>query len=103
MWFARFSRKRTQKMPKMGQTWHPRRVFRHEYKDAIDTEAQRLCAEAIKASKTRPKGGDPSHFDYRERVVTELMGKLGKRELEELQRKADEYNKKGVDPDLKAK
>ena len=90
-------------MPKMGQVWHPRRVFRHEHKDSIDTEAHRLCAEAIQAGEKRPKGGDPTHFDYRERVVTEMMGKLKKRELEELQRTADEYNKKGVDPELKAK
>ena len=32
-----------------------------------------------------------------------MMGKLTKRELDELQRTAKEYNKKGVDPDLKSK
>jgi len=38
-------------MLKMGKQWHPRRVFQHEYKEAIDTEANRLCAEAIKAGE----------------------------------------------------
>lgn len=90
-------------MPKMGRHWHPRRVFQHEYKEAIDTEANRLCAEAIKAGEKRPKGGDPTHFDFRERVVTDMMGKLKKKQLEELQAMADEYNKTGVDPELKAK
>ena len=102
-WLSRFGRKRTQKMPKMRQLWHARRVFRHEHKEAIDTEAARLCAEAIEAGHKRPKGGDPTHFDFRERVVTDMMGKLTKRELDELQRTAEEYNKKGVDPDLKSK
>lgn len=102
-WFSRFGRKRAQKMPKMGQLWHARRVFRHEQKEAIDTEAARLCAEAIEAGQKRPKGGEPTHFDFRERVVTDMMGKLTKRELDELQRTAEEYNMKGVDPDLKSK
>ena len=90
-------------MPKMGKQWHPQRVFQHEYKEAIDTEANRLCTKAIKASEKRPKGGDPTHFDFWERVVTEMMGKLGKKQLEELQSTAEEYNKKGVDPELKSK
>ena len=90
-------------MPKMGKQWHPRHVFQHEYKEAIDTEANRLCTKAIKASEKRPKGGDPTHFDFRERVVTEMMGKLRKKQLEELQSTAEEYNKKGVDPELKSK
>jgi len=90
-------------MPKMGKQWHPRRVFQHEYKEAIDTEANRLCAETIKASEKRPKGGDPTHFDFREWVVTKMMGKLKKRQLEQLQSTAEEYNKKGLDPKLKSK
>ena len=85
-------------MPKMGKQWHPRRVFQHEYK-----EANRLCAEAIKASEKRPKGGDPTHFDFWEWVVTKMMGKLKKRQLEQLQSTAEEYNKKGLDPKLKSK
>ena len=32
-----------------------------------------------------------------------MMGKLTKRELDQLQRTAEEYNMKGVDPDLKSK
>ena len=81
----------------MGKQWHPWRVFQHEYKEAIDTEANRLCAKAIKAGEKRPKGGDPTHFDFRERVVTEMMGKLKKRQLEQLQLTAEEYNKKGLE------
>jgi hypothetical protein len=103
VWFARYSRKRSQKMPKMGKSWHARRVFQHEHKDAIDTEAKRLCAEAIREGQKRPKGGDPTHFDFRERVVSEMMTKLKKRELDELRRTAEEFNKKGVDPELKSK
>ena len=99
-WLSRFGRKGTQKMPKMGQLWHAQRVFQHEHKEAIDTEAARLCAEA---RHKRPKGGDPTHFDFREWVITDMMGKLIKRELDELQRTAEEYNMKGVDPDLKSK
>ncbi|EDQ98562.1 uncharacterized protein LACBIDRAFT_335853 [Laccaria bicolor S238N-H82] len=102
-WFAQYSRKRSQKMPRMGKSWHARRVFQHENKDAIDTEAKRLCAEAIEEGQKRPKGGDPTHFDFRERVVTQMMGKLKKREKDVLQRTAEEYNKKGVDPELKSK
>ncbi|EDQ98084.1 uncharacterized protein LACBIDRAFT_336286 [Laccaria bicolor S238N-H82] len=101
-WFARYSRKRSQKMPRMGKSWHARRVFQHENKDAINTEAKRLCAEAIEEGQKRPKGGDPTHFDFRERVVTQMMGKLKKREKDVLQRTAEEYNKKGVDPELKS-
>ncbi|EDQ99325.1 uncharacterized protein LACBIDRAFT_335133 [Laccaria bicolor S238N-H82] len=102
-WFARYSRKRSQKMPRMGKSWHARHVFQHENKDAIDTEAKRLCAKAIEEGQKRPKGGDPTHFDFRERVVTQMMGKLKKREKDVLQRTAEEYNKKGVDPELKSK
>ncbi|EDQ98231.1 uncharacterized protein LACBIDRAFT_307132 [Laccaria bicolor S238N-H82] len=102
-WFARYSRKRSQKMPRMGKSWHARCVFQHENKDAIDTEAKRLCAEAIEEGQKRPKGGDPTHFYFRERVVTQMMGKLKKREKDVLQRTAEEYNKKGVDPELKSK
>ena len=51
---------------KIGQLWHPWHVFWHEHKEAIDTEAARLCAEAIEARKKRPKGGDPTHFNFRE-------------------------------------
>ncbi|EDQ98390.1 uncharacterized protein LACBIDRAFT_335999 [Laccaria bicolor S238N-H82] len=102
-WFARYSRKRSQKMPRMGKSWHARRVFQHENKDTIDTKAKRLCAEAIEEGQKRPKGGDPTHFDFRERVVTQMMGKLKKREKDVLQRTAEEYNKKGVDPELKSK
>ncbi|EDQ99218.1 uncharacterized protein LACBIDRAFT_335227 [Laccaria bicolor S238N-H82] len=102
-WFARYSRKRSQKMPRMGKSWHAQHVFQHENKDAIDTEAKRLCAEAIEEGQKRPKGGDPTHFDFRERVVTQMMGKLKKREKDVLQRTAEEYNKKGVDPELKSK
>jgi hypothetical protein len=90
-------------MPRMGKSWHARRVFQHENKEAIDTEAKRLCAEAIEEGQKRPKGGDPTHFDFRERVVTQMMGKLKKREKDVLQRTAEEYNKKGVDPELKSK
>ncbi|EDR04227.1 uncharacterized protein LACBIDRAFT_330704 [Laccaria bicolor S238N-H82] len=102
-WFAQYSRKRSQKMPRMGKSWHARRVFQHENKDAINTEAKRLCAKAIEEGQKRPKGGDPTHFDFRERVVTQMMGKLKKREKDVLQRTAEEYNKKGVDPELKSK
>jgi len=70
---------------------------------SLDTEANRLCAKAIKAGEKRPKGGDPNHFDFWEQVVTEMMGKLKKRQLEELQLIAKEYNKKGLDPKLKSK
>ena len=87
----------------MGQLWHTQCVFRHEQKEAIDTKAARLCAEAIEAGQKRPKGGEPTHFDFREQVVTDMMGKLTKREFNELQRTAEEYNMKGVDPDLKSK
>ena len=87
----------------MGTQWHPWRVFQHEYKEAIDTEANRLSAKAIKAGEKRPKGGDPNHFDFWEQVVTEMMGKLKKRQLEQLQSTAEEYNKKGLDPELKSK
>jgi hypothetical protein len=90
-------------MPRMGKQWHSRRVFQHEYKEAIDTEANRLCAKAIKAGERRPRGGDPTHFDFRERVVTQMMGKLTKKQLEELKLTAKDYNKKGVDPELKSK
>ena len=102
-WLSWFGHKRTQKMPKMGQLCHAWHVFQHERKEAIDTEAARLCAEAIEARHKRPKGGDPTHFDFREWVITDMMGKLIKRELDELQRTAEEYNMKGVDPDLKSK
>jgi hypothetical protein len=90
-------------MPKMGKQWHPRRVFQHEYKEAIDTKANRLCAKAIKAGEKRPKGGDPTHFDFQEQVVTETMGKLTKKQVDRLPSTAEEYNKKGVDPKLKSK
>ena len=90
-------------MPKMGQLWHAWRVFQHEHKEAIDTEAARLCAEVIEAGQKRPNSGDPTHFDFRVQVVTDMMGKLTKRELDELQRTAEEYNMKGMDPDLKSK
>jgi len=62
----------------MGKQWHPWHVFQHEYKEAIDTKANRLCAKAIKAGEKRPKGGDPTHFDFWEQVVTEMMGNLRK-------------------------
>jgi len=90
-------------MLKMGKQWHPQCVFQHEYKEAIDTEANRLSAKAIKAGEKRPKGGDPTHFDFWEWVVTKMMGKLKKRQLEQLQSMAKEYNKKGLDPELKSK
>jgi hypothetical protein len=90
-------------MQKMGKQWHPQCVFQHEYKEVIYTEANRLCAEAIKAGEKRPKGGDPTHFDFREWVVTEIMGKLTKKQVDRLQSTAEEYNKKGVDPELKSK
>jgi len=32
-----------------------------------------------------------------------MMGKLKKRQLEQLQSTAEEYNKKGLDPELKSK
>ena len=87
----------------MGKQWHPWHVFQHKCKEAIDTKANRLCAKAIEAGEKRPKGGDPTHFDFWERVVTEMLGKLSKRWWEELQSTAKEYNKKGVDPELKSK
>jgi len=36
-------------------------------------------------------------------VVTQMMGKLTKKQLEELKLTAEDYNKKGVDPELKSK
>ena len=70
--------------------------------------AQSLAASVPTASlcscwNTWLKGGDPTHFDFRERVVTDMMGKLTKTELDKLQRMAEEYNMKGVDLDLKSK
>ncbi|EDR12087.1 uncharacterized protein LACBIDRAFT_311049 [Laccaria bicolor S238N-H82] len=102
-WFGQHSRKRSQKMPKLGQQWHARRVFQHENKEAIDTEATKLCVEANQASDTQPKGGERTHFDFRERVVTTMMEKLTKKEVKRLERTAEEFNKKGVDPELKSK
>ena len=75
----------------------------HEHKEAIDTEAARLCAEVIEARKKRLKGGDPTHFDFREWAVTKMMGQLTKRELDELERMAKEYSRKGVDEELKSR
>lgn len=90
-------------MPRMGQQWHSRRVFRHQHKEAIDAEAKKLCAEAKSAGDRRPKGGEKTHFDFRERVITEMMKELSKRDREDLERIAEEYNKNGVDPALKPK
>jgi len=54
--------------------------------------------EAIKAGEKRPKGGDPTHFDFREQVVTEMMGKLKKRQLEELQSMAKSTTRRDWTP-----
>ena len=90
-------------MPKLGQSWYPRRVFWHQNKEAIDTEAARLCTEATETGDTRPNGEERSHFDFRQRVITAMMEKLTKKQLKELQSTAEEFNKKGVDPEMKMK
>ena len=90
-------------MPKLGQSWYPRHVFWHQNKEAIDTEAARLCTEATETGDTRPNGEERSHFDFWQRVITAMMEKLTKKQLEELQSTAKELNKKGVDPEMKMK
>ena len=87
----------------MGHQWHSRRVFRHQHKEAIDVEAKKLCEEAKEAGERRPKGGEKTHFDFRERVITDMMKNLTKREWDDLERTTEEYNKNGVDPALKPK
>ena len=90
-------------MPKLGQSWYPRRVFWHQNKEAINTEVAKLCAEATETSDTRPNREERSHFDFWQRVITAMMEKLMKKQLEELQSMAEEFNKKRVDPEMKMK
>ncbi|EDR06010.1 uncharacterized protein LACBIDRAFT_329228 [Laccaria bicolor S238N-H82] len=65
--------------------------------------ATKLCIEANQAGETQPKGGERTHFDFQEQVVTAMMEKLTKKEVKRLERTAKEFNKKGVDPKLKSK
>ena len=83
-WFNQYSRKQTQKKLKLGQSWYPWHVFWHENKEAIDTEAARLCAKATETGDTRLNGGGRSHFDFQQQVISTMIKKLMKKQLGEL-------------------
>ena len=78
-------------------------MFWHQNKEAIDTEAARVCAEATETSDTRLNREERSHFDFWQQVISAMMEKLTKKQLGELQSMSDKFNKKGVDPEMKLK